>query len=747
MIRSFFRQSGSTIKVQQIRYNGQVRFFYIEGNHRFMLTKLSTYIKSDLIEAEIDDRDTLQQLIAQNGGNSFSEEQLTAIRFPMQTHLRIIAGAGSGKTQTICAKAAYLVLEKSIDPKTIMMCTFSRKAKLEMEARVNQYLGGYARMNVQTFHGWFNAEYNDLIRQFPAAKQWGIEGTIDEEQYFQTLNQLIKKYHLYNFDKFEERTIASRISYWRNMGYSDQEMVKFVAKYFDAQELIPNQKLSEVFQQFLAELALLKRSQQFINFDDMLFNLKLILENDSEVRASLQEKYRYIFIDEFQDINPLQKQIIALICPPDKQTPQKNTSKLIIVGDDDQSIYYFRGAEPRYIKEFEQEYQQTSLKLMTNYRSDAPIVEAGNRLIQYNAHDRLEKTMIASKTATNHDCYGIGFPDDEEEAAWIGKKIQTLAKASPMEDGSPDYRDTMVLYPTRVQLRSLLKQLKKQKVPFVTPSNDDLLGIFGLPLFKTLFQQLTMLAAATSSQQKNDALKQIIQQYAFYHFIKFGASAKFSEVLFSKNKFKINDLIAFLVSERKLSQASQDQAKEFFKQIYLFYQRRQLNLASFAEALLATPKFKKDLSEEEADWLKKELTAAGDWPGLLEAYQQASEQNQGMKKRLREYDQEKLNAVYLLSIHASKGLGKKNIFIKGVYQDSLPNHHTVKKADCDLKKAKEEAAPPTTIEEQRRLMYVAITRAKENLYVTYPKMVNNKAIDISPFLKEAGLPIKDSPQK
>lgn len=714
-----------------------------------MLTKLSNYIKSDLIEADINavkDQDTLQQLVAQNGGHAFSEDQLAAIRFPMQTHLRIIAGAGSGKTQTICAKAAYLVLENSVDPKTIMMCTFSRKAKLEMEARVNHYLGGYARISVQTFHGWFNAEYNELIRQFPAAKQWGIVGTIDEEHYYQTVNQLIKKYRLYNFDKFEERPIVSRISYWRNMGYSDQEMVDFVAQHFDQEELLLNQKLSVVFQQFLAELELLKKKEQFINFDDMLYNLKLILENDEAARNSLQEKYRYIFIDEFQDINPLQKQIVALICPPDKTAKEKNSRKLIIVGDDDQSIYYFRGAEPSYIKAFEQEYQQTSLKLMTNYRSETPIVEAGNRLIQHNAHDRLEKTMIANKTTTVHDCYAIGFSDDEEEAAWIGRKIQELAKNTPLKDGSPDYRETMVLYPTRVQLRSLLKQLKKQKIPFVTPTNDDLLGIFGLPLFKTLFQQLDMLAAATTIQQKNEALKKIIQQYAFYHFIKFGASATFSEELFNQNKFKINDLVAFLVSERKLSQAAQNQAKQFFKQIYLFYQGKQLELAPLSAALLSTPKFKKELSEEEAGWLNKELTAAGDWPGLLAAYQQASEQNQGMKKRLNDYDQDKLNAVYLLSIHASKGLGKKNIFIKGVYQDALPNHHTVKKAECDLKKAKEEAAPPTTIEEQRRLMYVAITRAKENLYVTYPKTVNNKATEPSPFLKEAGLPLKEDPK-
>ncbi|MFM2490199.1 UvrD-helicase domain-containing protein [Enterococcus avium] len=152
---------------------------------------------------------------------------------------------------------------------------------------------------------------------------------------------MIKKYRLYNFDKFEERPIVSRISYWRNMGYSDQEMVDFVAQHFDQEELLLNQKLSVVFQQFLAELELLKKKEQFINFDDMLYNLKLILENDRAARAFLQEKYRYIFIDEFQDINPLQKQIVALICPPDKIAEEKNSGKLIIVGDDDQSIYYF----------------------------------------------------------------------------------------------------------------------------------------------------------------------------------------------------------------------------------------------------------------------------------------------------------------------------------------------------------------------------------------------------------------------
>ncbi|MDT2828598.1 MAG: ATP-dependent helicase [Enterococcus viikkiensis] len=695
------------------------------------------------LETEVfNDQTTLQHLLAQNNGAEFSSEQLAAIRFPMETHLRIIAGAGSGKTQTICGKAAYLVLEKQVDPKTIMMCTFSRKAKLEMEERVNHYLGGYGRIRVQTFHGWFNREYQELIRHNPALKQWGIEGAIDEELYGQTVNQLIKKYRLYNFDKYEDRSLLSRISYWRNMGYSDQAMVGFVAAYFDGKDLLPNQTLSHVFQQFLKELAVLKKSHQFINFDDMLYNLKLILENDRTARASLQQKYRYIFIDEFQDINPLQKQIVALICPPDKQSQSPSSGKLIIVGDDDQSIYYFRGAEPRYIKDFDQEYNQTSLTLMTNYRSEAPIVEAGNRLIQQNAHDRLAKTMTAIKPAV-HEISALSFPDDEVEAAWIGREIQTLATQSPKKDGTPDYTDTLVLYPTRVQLRSLLKQLTEQRIPFVTQSTDDLLGIFGLPLFKTLFEQLQKIAYAINSKEKNDALKTIIQQYAFYHYIKFGTSAAFLEKLFTQNKFKINDLVTFLVTEKQLDRSAQTKTKQFFKQIYTFYQSQQLQLAPFVEAILATPKFKKELSMEEADWLAKELTEAEGWPGLVASFERAQKQNQGMKQRLKEYDQQQLNAVYLLSIHASKGLGKKNIFIKGVYEDALPNHHTVEKVDCDLQAAVEQGAPPTTMEEQRRLMYVAITRAKERLYVTFPKAVNEKKTEPSVFIAEAGLTVKE----
>ncbi|WP_159722530.1 ATP-dependent helicase [Enterococcus sp. CSURQ0835] len=679
---------------------------------------------------------TLRQLIAKNNQQPFTTEQLAAITFDMHTHLRIIAGAGSGKTQTICAKAAYLVLEKKVPPEKIMLCTFSRKAKLEMAQRVQLYLPE-KKLAVKTFHGWFNAEFHYLSKKYPTLKHSNLTGMIDEDHYQQTIQQLIKKYRLYNFDKFEDRTIVTRLSYWRNLGYSDQQIIAQIKQYFDSEQLLPHQTLSTVFADFLADLQTEKQRQHFITFDDMLFNLKMILENNPQALADLQHKYQYLFIDEFQDINPLQQQIVQLICPPDKHDSAKSNCKLIIVGDDDQSIYYFRGAEPKYIKEFGETYQQTSIQLMQNFRSTPAIVACGNRLIACN-QERIAKTMIPIKTQ-DHDCYAKKFPDDEAEAAWIAKKINQLAQQDALTGEKANYRETLVLYPTKVQLRSLLKQLTAANVPFVTQAGEDLLGIFGIKLFKQLFDLLQQLTVGT---EKITALKKIIQQYAFYHYIKLETSHTFTTQLFAQPKFKVNEVLNFLVNEKKLNTQAQDQAKKFFKQIYRLFQGQTLNLAELAETLSATPKFSRELTAEEITWLKEELTELQTWEALTTSYQAAVTRNQKMKQRLADYDQNKLNAVYLLSIHASKGLGQKNVFVKGVYQDSLPNQHTSQKTPAELRQASQKANPATTLEEQRRLMYVAITRAKENLYVTFPQTVNQKPCRISPFIQEAGLNIK-----
>ena len=216
------------------------------------------------------------------------------------------------------------------------------------------------------------------------------------------MQQLIRKYNLYIFDQYGEKTIASRLDYWQNMNLSVEEMVQLVKEKYDSIDKNARQPISERLYGLLTELQEQKRSQQLLEFNDVLQNLKSALENE-EIQHYIGQKYDYLFIDEFQDTNPLQWEIV-------KRMTKENRIKLMVVGDDDQSIYGFRGSEPAYIKNFEKEYPTKTLFLLTNYRSRAAIVQGANRLISYNKNDRADDRDPGSYKGTKRSrCYGSLF--------------------------------------------------------------------------------------------------------------------------------------------------------------------------------------------------------------------------------------------------------------------------------------------------------------------------------------------------
>ncbi|HAC1078283.1 TPA_asm: AAA family ATPase, partial [Listeria monocytogenes] len=576
-----------------------------EYTNRFGTISNTNNFASDVVRMEDEDANIFHHLVSLNGGNEFNKEQVNAIRFDMRTHLRIIAGAGSGKTQTICAKAAYLVLKEKIQERNIVMCTFSKKASQEMKERVNEFLGGNSRIEVLTFHGWFQKEYNVLIKKYPYLEKYGIAGEVPgkgsgKDSHDRILMNLIKQYHLYNFDKYEEKPINERLSYWRNMGYNDEEIVAFIARYFDDKEILKDQLLSEVFSEMLKELERIKRREKVINFDDMLINLKCVLENDSNALSLIQTRYQYIFIDEFQDINPLQKQIIELICPPDYEKSVINSTKLIIVGDDDQSIYFFRGAEPRYIKEFDRQYRQTSIELMTNYRSIAPVVHIGNTLISNNQHDRIKKSMIPHKL-NEGDCYAKVFQNEQLEANWIAMRILSLSsEEKPFQDqiGKPNYTETIVLYPNKNQLKSMIIALQEKGIPFVTKSDDDLLGIFGINFFKRSFNLLMDIIDAETIEIKKHLYKQLIKNICLYYYIPF---AKSTDFVSDETNYTSEKLTDFICKEKKVSKKEMALIKSIFRDINEFIKTEELNIKVFVNWLVETPKVKKQLIDEEKD--------------------------------------------------------------------------------------------------------------------------------------------------
>lgn len=207
-----------------------------------------------------------------------------------------------------------------------------------------------------------------------------------------------------------------------------------------------------------------------------------------DVLEVIRRKFDYLFIDEFQDTNPLQMKIIELICPPNL-----DGTKLIIVGDDDQSIYAFRGSSPKFIKTFSDEYETETISLMKNYRSTRNIVQAGNRIIRNNEDDRIDKKMDSFSNDEN-DLYWVKCKDSSSEADWIiGQSLELGHHGKPYineekEGIFPNLTSSVVIYRSKNQITGILMFLTNKKIPFVIEEENDLLGVFNIDDFYNIYQ-------------------------------------------------------------------------------------------------------------------------------------------------------------------------------------------------------------------------------------------------------------------
>ncbi|MCI4251552.1 ATP-dependent helicase [Bacillus sp. CCB-MMP212] len=646
-----------------------------------------------------EDKGFFDFLKPKNDNNDFNNEQIEAIRYDMEKNLRIIAGAGSGKTQTICAKTAYLIMMKNVPEEKIAMITFTKKASEEMKERVNFFLDEEkSKVAVGTFHSFFIRLYNELKKQFPYVEQMGIIGdNPDESSYKNELNKLIRVYNLKKLDENAgEKNLFEKISYWTNMGFSIEMMTKYIEKHFNVLEPTSDETLSQRFQKMMREFYDKRKSNKIVVFDDYMLNLLHVLKDDIQAREYVQKRFQYIFIDEFQDTNPLQMDIIKLICPPDL----KDGAKLIIVGDDDQSIYYFRGAEPKYIKDFDQMYETQTLKLMTNYRSTSKIVQAGNRVIAFNENNRIKKSMKPFHK-NEGDCYIQSLSNPEEEAEWIIDQSHHIGLSG--NKAVPDYRESVILYRSTSQIKTLLHKLEVNNIPFVIEANDDLMGIFNLDAFKRAYRYWKAFLISNEDSDKLTRWNQIIAEtsYAFYkkkqevvNFI--GDSSSYL------NPQKIADFIC--------GNKSLDRKKEiidYFEGLVRLKNKKSVSMENIIKNFLGFPLVRNQLTKDEIKWIEKETEQFQSWEGMVKRYQELNQKKEEMKKKLDEYHKGTFNAIYLLTIHKSKGLSFKNVFLIGLYDEGLPSNKATKVTPEIIQESIEKAEPPTTIEEERRLMYGA----------------------------------------
>ncbi|MFJ7681675.1 ATP-dependent helicase [Peribacillus butanolivorans] len=673
------------------------------------------------------DKSFFDFLRPKNDNNDFNDDQVEAIRYNMKKNLRIIAGAGSGKTQTICAKTAYLIMMENVKQDKIAMFTFTKTAASEMRTRVNEFLDEEeSKVVVGTFNSIFTSLYNEVKRKFHYVELIGIEGDVDEgeRKYNRLLNDLIRKYGLKPINE-GEKTLKEMIGYWTNMGFTSNEMTKFIKKHFDDLEPNSDNPLSLRFSNMMTEFNEQRKTERIKIFDDQIVNLLKVLQQDDAAREYLQQRFDYIFIDEFQDTNPLQMEIIKLLCPKDK----KDAAKLIIVGDDDQSIYYFRGAEPKFIKEFAQTYSTHTLTLMTNYRSIESIVKAGNRVITHNAKDRIKKSMTPFHYK-NGDCYIKALSNPAEEANWI---INQAVKIGTNEQQEVDYSKSVVLYRSSTQLKTLLQQLEILDIPFVIETNQDLMGIFNIDRFKQAFDNW---GKFINEEQSNWNLIIKHTANAFYR-----NNREITEFQSGKRDIDPSDAAEFICG--RSFDKNKKMVIEYLNDLIQLKIGKPVSLKALIKKFLTFPVVEKQLTKEEKKWIEMESEEFDSWASMEQRHSQMKKKKDEMKKKIEDYRNGNYNALYILTIHKSKGLSFENVFLIGLYENGLPSKRAIKKPNkTELKKHVEQADPPSTIEEERRLMYVAVTRPKKNLYITLPKTINDKPVKSSVFIKEIQLPFK-----
>ncbi|QTH44021.1 ATP-dependent helicase [Cohnella sp. LGH] len=676
-------------------------------------------------------------------GNPFNKDQVEAIRYTMDKNLRIIAGAGSGKTETICAKTAYLMTMESVEASSICMVTFTRKAADEMKERVNKFLvTDNSRVAIGTFHSIFKSLFEQLLKQVPACASVGVVGNKQDdsdEKANRLFRQLIKKYNLFQFDKEGDKTIKERIEYWTNLGHSAEEMKGFVAKHYDSLEPLSDYPINQRFYDMYIEFVRIRTEEKIVLFDDFLLNLYRALQQYESARGFIQGKFDYIFVDEFQDINPLQMDILKLIAPTDG-----SGAKLIIVGDDDQSIYAFRGSNPSFIKQFHEVYDTYTLELMTNYRSKQNIVQAGNRVIKANAHDRIEKAMEPFHKV-NGEAYVWAATDQSEEANWIITKAQEIGKIEPFsvkDRVEPiNYTQSTILYRSVGQLQSVYQALDNRGVPFVIENNEDVMGIFNIFEFKIAIRNWLDLLESEPLIQIS-AWRPFLLNVANAYFIKNQDFNQFMEQShFSSVQSLLQEFVAFVKREKGKSDTTL--IEKYLNGIFKLIKNSNVEVLEFIEPLLQFPKNKNNMSKEEVDWINKECQHYKTWVDLIAYHERLKERRSNMKKHLVLYHKGEYNALYFLTIHKSKGLAFNNVFVIAVNDGGLPSNRAVPLSKINLTECREKAEPPTTVEEERRLMYVAATRAKHNLYVTFPKTIQDKPSKRSIFIKELSLPLRN----
>ena len=618
---------------------------------------------------------------------NLNKEQQEAVQ-TTQGPLLILAGAGSGKTKVLTTRIAYMI-QQGVRPRNILAVTFTNKAAKEMKERIGKIIGEdtVKYMWVGTFHGICGRILRENIDKYNTATGKNLDKNFtiyDDSDTNQIITRAIKKLNL--DDKvYQTKLVKSVISNAKNKMQDAHTFATFARDF-------KSQKIAAIYEEYEKSL----NNNNAIDFDDMLMLTVKLLEQNEEVRKQYYDRFQHIMVDEYQDTNLAQYKLVNMLYTTlSKEVPQERS--LCVVGDVDQSIYSWRGADFTIIMNFQKDYPKTKLiKLEQNYRSTAHILNAANAVIENN-NERVEKVLYSNKGEGEKLSYYIA-DDEADEANYIVRNIKRTAQGN--------YNQFAILYRTNNQSRALEEACMATGIPY---------RIYGGTKFydraevKTVICYLKLINNTDDSQSLRRVInipKRGIGETTLKNLSDFANSRDIS--LFEAIK---------ICEESDINAKTQSKLKDFANLIYKFQQAKDsYTLKEFVTLVIEKSGYLAELQAKAVSdpEVQDDINNLQELVNVAEEFIPEEEDNilgEFLQQVALVSDLDSMvdeaNNVTMMTLHAAKGLEFPTVFIAGMDEGIFPSQRTLQ--------------VPSEVEEERRLMYVGITRAEEKLYLISAK--------------------------
>ena len=612
---------------------------------------------------------------------SLNAEQREAVK-STEGYVRVLAGPGTGKTRVLVARLAYLIKKCEVPSRKILSITFTNKAASEIQKRIADQVGEYTRTDIYTFHGFCNNFLRRHITKLRYPKNFQI---MDKEDQLALVRRITGTMNL-NLPESSLGDVLDIIKRHKKSRNYIAALAKYFPHYNQGLQLPPSDDNgTRIFYEYLRQ----QRDSNFLDFDDLLHFTLYVLDNFPDILNFTQSLYRHIQVDEFQDVNHTQFHLLERL--------QGKNKNLFVVGDPDQAIYSWRGSNPNFITFFATTFHPLkTVMLTTNYRSTSCILSASNELIKNNSN-RFAKELIG----INHKSDGIEYcecKDIDAEAAFIASKISDLRRNENLE-----FKDIAVLYRNNRTSRIIEHALLENEIPYIIVKGTE---FYNRQEVKDLMAFMRLLVF-----EDDLSFLRIINKPAR------GMGKKRIEYLRDKARAKNMSLWNSFISCRTEPLFHSKEIRGFIK---LFKDiQSQLGDLTPSEVLIRVFKgvsYEKFLSPNEVGRRLKNIRQLY---AVMKRYEEANH-NARLGDFLthivlnpEQHENTESNMVKLMTVHSAKGLEFPHVIIAGMNQHVFPSFSG-------------------KLEEERRLFYVALTRAKSGVTLTCARGKNYNGIPLTP---------------